>query len=688
MNSLAIALRTFGFSSLTNASPVSSAAFHDASGTIQRFREEARLALPKLLSKSLVVNFLRFLTNGTQKRWYSSVRYQDWRQCLLPTLHSLSTPPAVEFVSSPADILPSPCFKRDQLGAMAMLIPREEIEARVSRQLQLVSEAAKSEQRPKIIFNLHGIAGIGKSCVVQRLLAEYDDHLSFLWIDFNPDPGIQAAEDTQHKTLAELLQTLRDLHGFDQIHSDVVDADNRPVETTQHNVMYRYRIESANSFPELVLLDGLDGLTYWRWIQRNIIKPLAEAQRSLVIVTSQPPLFWHFWELRESTDEIEVQPFSPDETHAYLKQLQSSWIFFSSLLYTYTRGYPFGIKHLRQILDANYPAINTSTELLLMHDIQHHFTPETSQIIRFIGFLRKPTIPDMHLIMQHVQPEEAVWSHRASAREQLTRVTFEMRQKHSDFHFVEPSTPARRGIRFNEQFRLTIEHDLMGTNRDLYLLLCEKLCIRYEEQVDANPNLHFDLFTEWLYFSVPLVRAGRITGEVWGNSYHRLIGRVKLVANIHSLIAQDESLLRQLQTLPEREQCLIGELIFDPSICEQYVDGVLSRIEPEPVSSTGGPGIPDYLSLLQHIPSTKNPFDVQEWRRKLKESNKKVGEINNIIPILHSRSMIVFDRKTRKYRLNAVLRPVVERLRYGSDSDLARTPAVVSYQSEVEDISR
>jgi hypothetical protein len=139
---------------------------------------------------------------------------------------------------------------------MAMLIPREEIEARVSRQLQLVSEAAKSEQRPKIIFNLHGIAGIGKSCVVQRLLAEYDDHLSFLWIDFNPDPGIQAAEDTQHKTLAELLQTLRDLHGFDQIHSDVVDADNRPVETTQHNVMYRYRIESANSFPELVLLDG------------------------------------------------------------------------------------------------------------------------------------------------------------------------------------------------------------------------------------------------------------------------------------------------------------------------------------------------------------------------------------------------------------------------------------------------
>jgi hypothetical protein len=264
-----------------------------------------------------------------------------------------------------------------------------------------VARIAQAQDPPRMIINLHGMFGIGKTSVLQQLFDYLRQEHLIISLNF----------DTEMQSSSKYACSWREVLGILQEASllrhppEYITFANGEAKQSVHDVslVCQADIEQSGAAleekkPVILLLDNLDDLPYWKWIQEHILKPILDqstADRAVLIVaTSQAPLFWHFWELREQCRPEELEPFSLEETRALLRlHDQEPW---TELLYQVTAGYPLGLVKMLDFLaeaEVSTPS-ELSTSLLeeyrhtVLQQIIKQLPEKTKKNINIEGFLK------------------------------------------------------------------------------------------------------------------------------------------------------------------------------------------------------------------------------------------------------------------------------------------------------------
>lgn len=228
---------------------------------------------------------------------------------------------------------------------------------------QRIHKIEEQYELPRLIVNVHGLVGIGKTCLVRQIFTYFNEH-AYPVILLNFDHQEQPAHQECVRSWSEVLNTLRKHPCLARIPNTIesTQGDEQSIESLSiiscESDDFAQRIEEGK--PLLLLLDALDDLPYWKWVQEHVIKPLLDQQRTLVVATSQSPVFWHFWELREQSTPTSLESFSLEETQTYLQQFGKADI--ADEVYRITGGYPMGLDYIVHEIPASPP-----------QDIQQHY---------------------------------------------------------------------------------------------------------------------------------------------------------------------------------------------------------------------------------------------------------------------------------------------------------------------------
>ena len=350
------------------------------------------------------------------------------------------------------------------------------------------------------LFNLYGLAGLGKTFVLQQLYdmcqKEYAQ-CDVVWLDFDLkdvrpiDPAAVQSyplslERTPWQAVAAQLQVHPDLSDSFQ---GEIKLDNGVSQTLDQlvDILFAQAAQPGSSRPLLLLLDSLDNLLYWKWLQAQLIKPLFEQQRTLIVCTSRVKLNWQFWELRERCLHQELEPFTLEETQDFLGHHHAAPL--AETVQDLTGGYPLVIGHF--VGQINTLASSEAARIAMRKTIDA-LSPETHLIFEHVGLLRR-----MHVAaMQHLLVED--WRKPENHR-RLHQALAEMRS--SEIIHTSPDTFER----FAPAARELIQQDLEPT---AYLQRCNDIAQYYYKQAWKHPKHDADALIEWLYFSTD-----QLTGE-------------------------------------------------------------------------------------------------------------------------------------------------------------------------------
>ncbi|NJO07273.1 MAG: ATP-binding protein [Chloroflexaceae bacterium] len=239
-------------------------------------------------------------------------------------------------------------------------VNRETVLELVKERIRTIEERTES---PKLIVNVHGLVGIGKTYLIRQIFTYFNDQ-AYPVILLNFDSQEQPMQQECVRSWSEVLDTLRKHPCLARIPDTIesTQGDEQSIESLAiiscESDDFEQRIDEGK--PLLLLLDALDDLPYWKWVQEHVIKPLLDQQRTLVVATSQSPVFWHFWELREQSTPTSLESFSLEETQAYLHQFGKADR--ADEVYRITGGYPMGLDYIVHELPANPP-----------QEIEHHY---------------------------------------------------------------------------------------------------------------------------------------------------------------------------------------------------------------------------------------------------------------------------------------------------------------------------
>lgn len=205
---------------------------------------------------------------------------------------------------------------------------------------------------PKLIVNIYGIVGIGKTQLMHQIFEYFLRTHTIVFLKFDISPEQPGYPEGTH-SWSEVVQTLRAIPPLKQLPEQIHQADNvilpgDAVRLICHTAFTSSELETALTKPLVLLLDSLDDLPYWKWIQEQVIKPLLDQHHTLIVLTSQSPLFWHFWELREQSELLELDTFTLDETRHFLQMQGMEPL--TETLYNLTGGYPLGLEYLLRLL--------------------------------------------------------------------------------------------------------------------------------------------------------------------------------------------------------------------------------------------------------------------------------------------------------------------------------------------------
>jgi hypothetical protein len=220
------------------------------------------------------------------------------------------------------------------------------------------AKVARIEQRsdlPRVIVNLHGMYGLGKTSLLQQLFDYYkQDHVV---ISLNFD-SVERSYSVYTRSGHEVLGLLQDVSLLHYLPEHIIFANGEEKSSVQEvSLVCQADIEELGETlkkkkPIILLLDNLDDLPYWKWLQERILKPILGQSIDhcpvLIVATSQSPLFWHFWELREQCRLEELQPFSREETGSFLQAYDKE--LWTETLYQMTDGYPLGLVDMLDLL--------------------------------------------------------------------------------------------------------------------------------------------------------------------------------------------------------------------------------------------------------------------------------------------------------------------------------------------------
>ncbi|NJL55307.1 hypothetical protein HC928_09080 [bacterium] len=523
---------------------------------------------------------------------------------------------------------------------------------------QIEKDLQARQSTESVIYNVYGLTGIGKSYVLRAFLGDkrQESFASTLRLDF--DTSKQDGEELSI-TIAQALDEIRHSYASTSITLPELNPDDL-AKIGDLPVIFQWVGDNTQP-PRLLLLDGVDDVPYWKEIQRYIIKPLTTSKADgisvHVLVASQSPIFWHFWELREITTLEEIPPFPEVETRAFLDQNYPRYAIHTKQLHTLTGGYPAALAELLPILveeetndsdraptgsaDAGDPDIS--------HEDLSAAIAEYKEL-GWIGLLRRTDPASLETVLHAAFPNDERW--RDAPQPGFNKSIHELRQQLWHAGYDLPLNPEQRAWLKDYQ---------QQQNLEIYRKVLKHLIVRYEELIGNREfaQLYRDVFNEWLYLHVCLGEVPPDYNSVWRDL------AIRRNAAIQAL-SKDDELITLVHSSPKRADYLaflpeLAPLNITSQTKKQYIDKLLKRLH----RALGNNDLvqPSLQAVLRAAyragdRDKGNRFELKHLQHKL--SNLRPGKVGDLVLLLNSRSFVLYDAQSRSFELNQVLRSFVQ----------------------------
>jgi hypothetical protein len=508
------------------------------------------------------------------------------------------------------------------------------------------------------LLNIYGITGIGKTVALRQIFERVRTTSPVLWLDFDTTRAEPERPTLNRQPFAALVSWLRY-----QLNELASLPDVLPPDTEHQQVgVASSRLGPAASQPFVLLLDHLEDVTFWKWIQAEIIKPLVEQRPTLVICASQSPLFWHFWELRDISSAQPLDALSETDVAEFLRQADRDLL--TESVVNLTKGYPLQLDALRPILLTDTPAEQDAASPDL-DSLFARLSPLTRHLLRYTGLLRRLEVPAMQHILNHTLPN---WVGASQTPHYL--LLGHMLPELRDQGHLAPYQ-RNQGQQLHRPLRLALDARLRQSEPERYGQICDLLSGFYAQQVMQKPIHEQQLLNEWFYFSTAALHeppTGPARDE-WLAQAARLFGRARLAGK--SLLVwfyRDHELLARLHALDLTEpiQQLIEQHfgsdhrappILNSTELVRYRRRLIEQWSEHPALAdlhnliSGG-----LFTLLAAISTLGLSFSAAELRERLNERpdvDVSQKTVNHAIMQLERFSLLSNDRENRVYQLSS-----------------------------------
>jgi|GEM_PF-6420553 len=526
-----------------------------------------------------------------------------------------------------------------------------------------LSRVSSDDAARKSIYNLHGIAGIGKTYVIQQIFDIFQKMYDVIWLDFKGQSDINTPMQnsdqlnlkyTTWTNMFAILETVPALKGHlpEQVIYD--DKLSLPLEHMD-KLLLQHSLDGTFQRPLLLLLDSLDNLPYWKWFQEQIIKPLIELRHTIIVCVSRAPLNWHYWELRESCESYEIPSFTKLETHKFLTQSHRGLL--SETIYKLAGGYPLALQQFVHMLDAPVAVMQNRYALppIQLEQLQ----PKTREVLLRVGVMRRVNIE----IMQDLLEDDQILS-----TQQLRLMLREIREQNLIQSYHDTSD------RFIPELRAWLRN---ATDRAEYLECCKIIADRYYEIAKNQPKTEDTAIIEWVFFSTEPFDLGEFETQLeWQTKLRELrtsIQRVyalqsHLAPNLVKLLYLDGELLDKLFRLD-----LLSNVHEEILSLFQYKQLSLQREVGRACSKTleilgerfMGMTHDDFVSFETTLRNLRPAgelvgFNQDELRENITNQwpaleHRPTRSLNELIVLMSGDGILQYDRKQRLYRFHPVI---------------------------------
>jgi hypothetical protein len=540
--------------------------------------------------------------------------------------------------------------------------PRPQVDR--ARLLQKIAEELQQLQaynrgRSAAIKNFFGISGIGKSVLIEQIFRRFRNDYTIAWLDF--DLNQPALEPSSWNIAIEHLSAIPSL-AF--LPDDMIMFDGTVVPSSELRVIFRTnQIVPSPQVPLLLLLDHLDDIAYWKWLQEQIIKPLIEQQPALVICTSQSPLFWHFWELQELVTADELPPFDLEETRQYLKVYDRELLAMPAQVMT--GGYPLRLNQLATFL---LSATDSLSGARISEQNLAQLSPASRAALVHTGLLRRVEVPVMLRLLEQFQPG---WA--GSERPHKVLLTQVLPELIANNYF--DSYTRGRPYRFRPDLRRTIEDILCAGNTKHFLRVCEWLEQLYGQRFSDQPITDVESFNEWAYFAnLPEARGVRpLDTAAWERQLYILLARGRIAAlSLVIAVYKDEDLVTMLTRLghfdrlqralrtyfgatamSEQTGRFAHRLLNETELGQQQRALIRTLSKKRPIRELQeliGGGLEQLIPTIASLGASFDPDGLHQ--RLMALWDQVTPEITRqIVTLLHSYGYVEYDRERRTYQL-------------------------------------
>lgn len=518
------------------------------------------------------------------------------------------------------------------------------------------------------IINIHGISGMGKTWLIEQIAATCAPQHPIIWL--NSD-AFRAAE---HRSWAALIPQLRQIPGLEDLPSDVEGGEQNDL-PSHGGVIEQFGDQTGRlgNLPQLLLLDAVDDLADWKWVQGQIIKPLVEQQQTLIVCTSQTPLFWHFWEVREKCEPFALQPLLESETLGLLEKHGQPLL--AKTAHAISDGYPLVLdKFIHLFKNENLETAGVVGPAPALAQFQ--FSPEIEWVLLTVGMVRRVEIPVMERVLKQFPPEQL----DEDARLLLMRTLAQVHEK----RLFEPAVRGELD-RFKRSLRNAVEQRLLQKDPQKLDAIRLFLANDYYQRALKKPKTEAEALIEWLYFA-----GGGGSDHEWDQQFDELFREVQRVrenstrigisgtgADLVRFFSRDTELLERMR--PERYlqvRAKLAELFgseanlpitaaFTSAVSDAF-EVIDNKLSPKTRMDT----LREPIETLLRYFLRDDTFGVEQIRALVASVERdqqgvSTRDIGDDLLFLISRGLLSFDRTQRAYKVNPLLRNLIDSTRIG-----------------------
>lgn len=543
------------------------------------------------------------------------------------------------------------------------------------------------------ILNICGATHTGKTSLARQIFAHFGLHYAVLWLDVAPE--LAPPEHTTRQPLATVIATLNEQIAslrYVSLSSPEPESDPTapppPAETPVHVALAGQQPDPHQ--PLILLLDHLDDVDYWRWLQAELLLPLL-GQPALIICLSQSELYWDFWQLRAQCVVQEMPPFTPAEAQQYMGEA-------GSLL----------LRPMQQLAgDALYPGIIDAMYLALQqHAAASHLPvqvelpvatlPAADPMLYYVGWLRQLDVLMMQDMLHAFAPQ---WQASKPGALLLHKALQRWRAQ----GYIRPDQATECLI---PTLRQQLVAYLRTVDSPLYQAMGAWLARAYAERSTSQQTRLPDrasFFTEWLYHStapfvdaLPAANRDQWHSELVALLQHkrlRAVGREALAVSLH----RDPEVLRRLKSVALFEPVLQAfETLVAPSDQSppmlagtrraQYEQSLLQSWRDNPLLAALNQEFPGGMeSLLRALDTPGSTATLATLRLRLNRVHSQELSprlVSDALATLQSAGLVVYDQHNGSYHLSPPVRSLLHEQRTGTITTIGPSQSVSTVPPE------